>query len=77
MCDGMHQFQWIASLRGLARMRDLDEYCYYVAGVVGEMLTELFCAYSPAIDLRRSGLERWRLVCAGSADDQYSQGRLG
>ena len=28
----------------------MDEYCYYVAGVVGEMLTELFCDYSGAID---------------------------
>jgi len=27
----------------------MDSYCYYVAGVVGEMLTELFCGYSPAI----------------------------
>ena len=35
--------------RGSPARRDLDDYCYYVAGVVGEMLTELFCAYSPAI----------------------------
>lgn len=58
MCDGMHHFQRTASLAGLARMSDLDDYCYYVAGVVGEMLTELFCAYSPAIDAQRAGLER-------------------
>jgi farnesyl-diphosphate farnesyltransferase len=58
MCDGMHQFQCIASLDGLARMVDLDDYCYYVAGVVGEMLTQLFCAYSPAIECRRAGLAR-------------------
>src|SRR6185437_14015478 len=32
-----------------ARSSDLDSYCYYVAGIVGETLTELFCAYSPAI----------------------------
>ena len=31
---------------GPASSTDLDEYCYYVAGVVGEMLTELFCEYS-------------------------------
>ena len=48
MCHGMHGFQRTASIRGLARSSDLDSYCYYVAGVVGEMLTELFCAYSPA-----------------------------
>ena len=58
MCEGMHEFQRIASLRGLQRMSDLDDYCYYVAGVVGQMLTELFCAYSPAIEPQRSGLEK-------------------
>jgi farnesyl-diphosphate farnesyltransferase len=58
MCDGMHVFQRIASVNGLARMSDLNEYCYYVAGVVGEMLTELFCAYSPAIERQRPGLEK-------------------
>jgi farnesyl-diphosphate farnesyltransferase len=56
MCGGMHQFQRTASLRGLARLSDLDDYCYYVAGVVGEMLTELFCSYSAAVAQRRDGL---------------------
>lgn len=56
MCDGMPHFQRTASLRGLASSSDLDDYCYYVAGVVGEMLTELFCAYSPEIARRRSAL---------------------
>ena len=32
MCSGMHQFQRTASLRGLPRATDLDDYCYYVAG---------------------------------------------
>jgi farnesyl-diphosphate farnesyltransferase len=58
MCDGMHQFQQTASLGGVARMRDLDDYCYYVAGVVGEMLTQLFCSYAPDIARQRPGLER-------------------
>jgi farnesyl-diphosphate farnesyltransferase len=49
MSRGMHQFQRTASLRGLARSADMDSYCYYVAGIVGETLTELFCAYSPAV----------------------------
>jgi farnesyl-diphosphate farnesyltransferase len=57
MCDGMHAFQRIASVDGLARVRDLDDYCYYVAGVVGQMLTELFCTYSPAINRQRLRLE--------------------
>jgi len=56
MCDGMHRFQRTASRRGLPRSADLDSYCYYVAGVVGEMLTELFCMYSPAIAAQREPL---------------------
>jgi len=57
MCDGMHRFQRTASVRGLPRCADLDSYCYYVAGVVGEMLTELFCTYSPAIAAQREALK--------------------
>jgi farnesyl-diphosphate farnesyltransferase len=53
MCRGMPRFQFSASIRGLARSGDLDDYCYYVAGVVGEMLTDLFCDYSP--DIARHG----------------------
>jgi farnesyl-diphosphate farnesyltransferase len=56
MCYGMPRFQFNASVRGLARSSDLDEYCYYVAGVVGEMLTDLFCDYSADIARRRPGL---------------------
>ena len=55
MCYGMPRFQFSASLAGLARSTDLDDYCYYVAGVVGEMLTELFCDYLPEIARRRAG----------------------
>jgi farnesyl-diphosphate farnesyltransferase len=56
MSHGMHHFQRTVSLAGLPRSSDLDSYCYYVAGVVGEMLTELFCWYSPAIATRRDTL---------------------
>jgi farnesyl-diphosphate farnesyltransferase len=56
MCYGMPRFQSTASLRGLARLTDLNDYCYYVAGVVGDMLTELFCDYSPVIGRRRAEL---------------------
>ena len=48
MCYGMPQFQRRRASRACPPT-DLDEYCYYVAGVVGEMLTELFCDYSPDI----------------------------
>ena len=53
MCRGMHRFQQNAGVHGLATQRDMDQYCYYVAGVVGEMLTELFCDFDPAIAARR------------------------
>jgi farnesyl-diphosphate farnesyltransferase len=56
MCFGMPRFQFTASTKGLARSSDLDDYCYYVAGVVGEMLTELFCDYSPEIARQRIAL---------------------
>jgi farnesyl-diphosphate farnesyltransferase len=56
MCYGMPRFQFTASLNGLARSSDLDDYCYYVAGVVGEMLTDLFCDYSPDIARHRAAL---------------------
>jgi farnesyl-diphosphate farnesyltransferase len=56
MCYGMPRFQFSASLEGLATSSDLDDYCYYVAGVVGEMLTELFCDYSPEIARHRPAL---------------------
>jgi farnesyl-diphosphate farnesyltransferase len=56
MCDGMPQFQLSASLQGLGSSSDLDDYCYYVAGVVGEMLVELFCGYSPTVARQREAL---------------------
>ena len=56
MCFGMPRFQFNASLKGLEHSTDLDDYCYYVAGVVGEMLTELFCSYSPTVGRQRAAL---------------------
>lgn len=56
MCQGMPRFQSNTSLEGLPRMADTDDYCYYVAGVVGEMLTDLFCDHDPAIAARRTQL---------------------
>jgi farnesyl-diphosphate farnesyltransferase len=56
MCDGMPQFQLSASLQGLATSSDLDDYCYYVAGVVGEMLVDLFCSQSAQIAQQREAL---------------------
>lgn len=57
MARGMAEFQMRQSPAGLPQMRDLDRYCYFVAGVVGEMLTTLFCDYSPAIAAQRKALD--------------------
>ena len=56
MKHGMTEFQQKASIEGLSDLPHLDRYCYYVAGVVGEMLTELFCDYSEEIGERREDL---------------------
>jgi farnesyl-diphosphate farnesyltransferase len=37
----------------LLRLKQLDDYCYTVAGIVGEMLTTLFALYSPYIQEAR------------------------
>jgi farnesyl-diphosphate farnesyltransferase len=58
MARGMADYQAVESLRGLEDLAAMDEYCYYVAGVVGEMLTELFCDYSPEIDRNRDLMMR-------------------
>lgn len=49
MCRGMPAFQRQPRRDGLSSLAALDQYCYYVAGVVGQMLTDLFCDYSPHI----------------------------
>ena len=56
MSRGMSEFQQQATVDGLDDLPHLDRYCYHVAGVVGEMLTELFCDYSPEIAERRKDL---------------------
>ncbi len=47
MADGMIYFQEKDRAEGLPRLSDLDRYCYVVAGVVGELLTDLFCHFAP------------------------------
>lgn len=54
MCSGMARFQYQRGTAGLRDQHEMDRYCYYVAGVVGQMLTELFCAFSPRIAMRRN-----------------------
>ncbi len=54
MCRGMPEFQGRGQQHGLPDLATLDRYCYVVAGVVGEMLTELYCDYSPEIAARHA-----------------------
>jgi farnesyl-diphosphate farnesyltransferase len=56
MAAGMIEFQEARTVSGLADIAELDRYCYHVAGVVGEMLTRLFCDYSPEIARHRDTL---------------------
>jgi farnesyl-diphosphate farnesyltransferase len=56
MMEGMVHYQGQETLEGLPNQRAMDRYCYYVAGVVGEMLTELFCDHCPALAPRREQL---------------------
>jgi len=56
MSRGMSQFERSRSRTGLEDVAEFERYCYFVAGVVGEMLTELFCSHSPEIEARRDEL---------------------
>ena len=56
MSEGMLFYQGQETLDGLSDQPAMDRYCYYVAGVVGEMLTELFCHHCPALDPQRPTL---------------------
>ncbi len=58
MTRGMAQFQRKSGLHGLIDVAELGRYCYVVAGVVGEMLTRLFCDYSSDIAKNRDALMR-------------------
>lgn len=53
MSHGMARFARSRSRDGLSDVAEYERYCYFVAGVVGEMLTEIFCDYSPEIDTNR------------------------
>ncbi|MDR0515929.1 MAG: phytoene/squalene synthase family protein [Fibromonadaceae bacterium] len=49
MCEGMTYFAKLQETKKggwfyIESESDLDKYCYYVAGLVGNMITELFCA---------------------------------
>jgi len=58
MAEGMVIFQQRDNINGLKNLAEMDRYCYYVAGVVGEMLTQLFCDYSSQIAKNQAELEK-------------------
>ena len=43
------------SIKGysISTLEDVDKYCYYVAGVIGEVLALLFCEYNHSIDRKK------------------------
>jgi len=41
-------------------MKELEEYCYYVAGVVGVMLTKIFC-FKEDIEKQKAELEKFQI----------------
>ncbi|HLF98234.1 MAG TPA: phytoene/squalene synthase family protein [Methylococcaceae bacterium] len=58
MGKGMAEFQDQDLSGGLKDMAEMDRYCYFVAGCVGEMLTRLFCHYLPELAPRREEMLR-------------------
>ena len=59
MSEGMARFGRVAGPGGLRDIAELREYCYHVAGVVGETLTTLFCLSSRKISKRKMQLEQF------------------
>ncbi|RFA31113.1 hypothetical protein CAI21_00130 [Alkalilimnicola ehrlichii] len=56
LSEGMARFERCKGPHGLDTLGVFDDYCYHVAGVVGEMLTTLFCDYSSCMNKHRSQL---------------------
>ncbi len=54
MSEGMVFYQGQETLDGVEDQGAMDRYCYYVAGVVGEMLTTLFCDHCPELAARET-----------------------
>jgi len=50
LIDGMKLYTFSEGSKHIKTFKDLDDYCYYVAGVIGELLTEVFAESSTSID---------------------------
>ncbi len=53
-----HRRQSSEGVVALTTLADLERYCYFVAGTVGQLLTGLFCAALPEIDAERAARMR-------------------
>ncbi len=57
MSDGMSHFHGKQTETGLQDLREFEEYCYVVAGVVGELLTTIFSNHSSEFEKNIRGRE--------------------
>ena len=57
MSEGMSRFHGKQSQAGLKDLNEFEQYCYVVAGVVGELLTTIFSNYSPRFAKNIQGQE--------------------
>ena len=57
MSDGMSHFHNKQTEAGLQDLQEFEQYCYVVAGVVGELLTTIFSKHSSEFAKRISGNE--------------------
>ena len=57
MSEGMSFFHGKQNQSGLQDLPEFEQYCYVVAGVVGELLTTIFSNHSPAFKEQMAGHE--------------------
>jgi farnesyl-diphosphate farnesyltransferase len=57
MSEGMSRFHGRQTKAGLKDLSEFEDYCYVVAGVVGELLTSIFRHYSPQFSKNIQGHE--------------------
>ena len=57
MSEGMSRFHGRQTESGLRDLSEFEDYCYVVAGVVGELLTSIFRHYSPQFSKNIRGHE--------------------
>ena len=65
MTKGMVKYQGKETLDGLKNQSATDDYCYFVAGVVGEMLTEIFTDYGQQWEQSKKNILKEHAVSFG------------